>query len=176
MKKAGIPVVLFNSLSWKRTDPVTAKLSLQKGEAQSLKIMSDEGNPIPSQLKSTKYYEDGSLKSADVVFVAKDIPSIGYRTYYVELSKKKEKETSSGVSKDKYENEFYSISFAKGGISQIHDKQLKRDLLKTENLKGAEVFTMESVGNGAGEFGDVQQPFMKDFDKVSTHNPDMDNN
>jgi alpha-mannosidase len=30
---------------------------------------------------------------------------------------------------------------------------------------------MESIGTGAGEFGDIQQPSMNNFDQVSVHNP-----
>ena len=33
---------------------------------------------------------------------------------------------------------------------------------------------MQSIGNGAGEFGDVQQPSMKDFDQVSLHRPEWE--
>ena len=29
-----------------------------------------------------------------------------------------------------------------------------------------EVFTMQSVGNGAGEFSDIQQPSMEGYDKT----------
>ena len=65
----------------------------------------------------------------------------------------------------------YSVAelCAKGGLGQIYDKALERDLLKTDDLAGGEVFTMQSVGNGAGEFGDVQQPTMVDFDRVGLH-------
>ncbi len=170
-EKTGIPVILFNSLSWERTDPVTASIQLQKGKAKSLKIITEDKEIISSQLTNAEYYKDGSLKSGEVVFIARDVPSIGYKTYYIELSKAEVKEKKRMPSMEKYENEAYTITFGNGGISQIFDKELKRNLLKTDNLKGAEVFTLESVGNGAGEFGDVQQPFMKDFDKVSVHNP-----
>jgi alpha-mannosidase len=46
---------------------------------------------------------------------------------------------------------------------------MKVELLKTTKLSGGDVFTMKSVGSGAGEFADVQQPTMEGFDKVSDH-------
>lgn len=167
----GIPVVLFNSLSWERTDPVTVTLNLPKGKANSLEIVSSKKEKIASQIANTEYYDDGTIKSADIVFIAKDIPSIGYKTFYVQQSLKPHKKVNSTVSNSNYENNAYRITFENGGIAQIYDKELKRNLFKTDDFKGAEVFTMESNGNGAGEFGDIQQPFMNDFDKVSLHNP-----
>ena len=168
----GIPVVLFNSLSWERTDPVTISVNLQKGKAKSLHIVTSKKKRIVSQIEKAEYYNDGSIKSADIVFIAKNIPSIGYKTYYVEQSLKAPKKTNKVASISNYENDAYKITFAKGGISQIYDKELKRNLFKTDKFKGAEVFTLYSNGNGAGEFGDIQQPFMQDFDKVSIHNPE----
>lgn len=167
----GIPVVVFNSLSWERTDPVSVTINLPKGKATNLGVVSSEKRGVDSQIASAEYYNDGSIKSADLVFVAEDIPSIGYKTYYLRLLRSTIK-AGKDVSVSTYENEFYVITFTQGGISQIYDKELKRDLLNTDRFLGAEVFTMQSVGNGAGEFGDIQQPFMKDFDKVSAYSPD----
>ena len=44
----------------------------------------------------------------------------------------------------------------------------------TEHFKTGEIFTLESVGNGAGEFGDIQQPYMNNFDQVSIHGPKVE--
>ncbi|WP_242135624.1 glycoside hydrolase family 38 N-terminal domain-containing protein [Aestuariivivens marinum] len=167
----GVPIVLFNSLSWQRTDPVKVNLNFQKGKAKALNIITAKKEITPSQLSNIEYYDDKSLKSADVVFIAKDIPSIGYKTYYVEPLQQPLKAKQNKDFKSVYENNTYKITFGAGGISQIYDKELNRNLLRTDGLKGGEVFTLYSNGNGAGEFGDIQQPFMQDFDKVSAHNP-----
>ncbi|HUU37728.1 MAG TPA: glycosyl hydrolase-related protein, partial [Candidatus Desulfaltia sp.] len=68
-----------------------------------------------------------------------------------------------------YENDFYRVEFASGGLRRVYDKQLKADVLDTGKFLGFEVFTMQSVGNGAGEFGRVQQPTMENFDALSRH-------
>ena len=167
--KKGIPVVLFNSLSWERTDPVTVSINLEKGKAKSLEVQSADKDPIATQVSNEVRYEDGSIKSVDLVFIAKNIPAIGYATYYVKPTTKSSRKSNPGTSTTTYENDFYKISFETGGIGQIYDKELKRELFKSGDLKAGEVFTLYSEGNGAGEFGDIQQPFMKDFDKVSNH-------
>ncbi|WP_034044680.1 glycosyl hydrolase-related protein [Wocania ichthyoenteri] len=167
----GTPVVLFNSLSWERTDPVTVSVNFTKGKAKSLNVVNSKKEKIASQIVKAEYFDDGSIKNADIVFIAKNIPSIGYKTFYIQQSLETPNSITKKVSTSNYENEAYKISFEKGGIAQIYDKELKRNLFKTDKFKGAEVFTLYSNGNGAGEFGDIQQPFMQDFDKVSTHNP-----
>ena len=171
-EEIGIPVVLFNDLSWQRTDPVTVPVNFEKGKAKSVQILSSEKKNLTSQITNAERYDDGSIKSADIVFIAEDIPPMGYKTYYVAPSLKSQVKSDRAASTLNYENKAYKITFEKGGIKQIYDKELKRNLLKTDNLKGGEVFTLYSNGNGAGEFGDIQQPFMQDFDKVSNYNPD----
>ena len=110
----------------------------------------------------------------DITFIAEDIPSIGYTTYYVANDKNIPSQNAKTASTSSYENPFYKVSFENGGIKQVYDKELKKDLFLTDNFKVGDVFTMQSVGNGAGEFGDVQQPSMVDFDKVSLHNPEWE--
>jgi alpha-mannosidase len=171
----GTPVVLFNSLSWERTDPVTVAVNFQKGEAKSVEVITSTKENVVSQLANTTYFDDGSIKSSEVVFIAKKIPSIGYKTYYIKpLKQEADKEINENISISNYENNAYKITFEKGGIAQIFDKALQRNLFKTNTFKAGEVFTLESNGNGAGEFGDIQQPFMEDFDKVSLHNPEWE--
>ena len=68
-----------------------------------------------------------------------------------------------------YENEYYKVEFADGGIKSLYDKELSVDLLNTEKFLGSELFTMQSVGNGAGEFTDVQLPTMEGFEKMSQY-------
>ena len=174
-QKLGIPIVLFNSLSWKRTDPVTTKMDFVKGRFMNVGVMTAGKKKVDVQMSSPTYYDDGSLKSADITFIAEDIPSIGYATYYVfddKLGKASDDSLTENVGT--YENEFYRLSFENGGIAQVYDKEFKRELFLNDNFKVGDVFTMQSVGNGAGEFGDVQQPSMVDFDKVSLHKPEWE--
>ena len=166
----GIPVMLFNSLSWNRTDPVQINVSMVKGQAKDIKVLDTKGKEIVSQLGAVEKYPDGSIKTAEVTFIAV-VPSIGYSTYYIEAKKPVNAPRYAASGLDSYENDFYKISFVPGGIAQIYDKELRKELLDVDELYGGEVFTMQSVGNGAGEFGDVQQPTMVDFDKVSQHQP-----
>lgn len=165
----GIPVVLFNSLSWNRTDPVEVPVNFAEGKAKSLQVNDAAGKKTVAQLSEINHYADGSIQSANIHFIA-EVPSVGYATYYIAPSSETSAKAEFTQQNSLYENDHYKISFSNGGLGQLHDKALDKDLLKYEEFAGGEIFTMQSVGNGAGEFGDVQQPTMVDFDRVGLHN------
>ncbi|MDE5417395.1 glycosyl hydrolase-related protein [Labilibaculum sp. DW002] len=170
-EKKGIPVVLFNSLSWERTDPVTVSVDLPKGKANGLSVISSNKVNVPVQFTKVIKHADGSIKHAEIVFIAENLPSVGYKTYYLKPEMKSNVSMEVAKYNSEYENDFYKVTFADGGIDQVYDKELKKNLFTTNEFKVGEIFTLQSEGNGAGEFGDVQQPFMKNFDQVSIHNP-----
>ena len=78
-----------------------------------------------------------------------------------------EKAIDSNINSSSYENPFYKISFENGGINQVFDKEFNKNLFTTDSFKVGDVYTMQSVGNGAGEFGDIQQPSLEGFEKAS---------
>lgn len=170
--KKGYPLHVFNSLSWPVTGPVEANLTFEEGDLKGFGVRDERGEKIDMQVIGLSTYADGSVKTADVVFIAEAVPSIGYTTYYVQsrnapvmLVKK------NGDPIKKIENDFYNMDLGDGGIGQLYDKSLGQNLFTGEKFLGAEWFTMHSFGNGAGEFADIQQPDMEGFDKMSNHHP-----
>jgi alpha-mannosidase len=112
---------------------------------------------------------------ARVEFIAADVPSLGYKTFYLAADKDAGESSPAKlldhIQGSVYENDFYKVTFGSGGLKSLFDKELGRELLDTGKFLGFEVFTLQSVGNGAGEFGRVQQPTMQGFDKLSAHKP-----
>ncbi|HUX94944.1 MAG TPA: glycosyl hydrolase-related protein [Bacteroidales bacterium] len=164
-RQEGIPVVVFNGLNWKRDDPVSFNYSFSKGEANGVTITDFNNKKISSQLTEQKYYEDGSLESVTVSFIADEVPSVGYKAFYVNPVRS----VSNSVHEDflpEFENRYFSIRFGKGGIERLYDKTLGIEVVDPSKFTLGEVFTMQSVGNGAGEFSDVQQPTMEGYDKT----------
>ena len=162
-KAKGIPLVIFNSLSWRRDGVVRTDIS---GVSGDFYLTDYCGNVVPHQvLQQTEGV-------STILFIANDVPSTGYKTFYVMPGKTNAiNDEKLIVSKYEFENLFYKLVLGSGGLSSIFDKQLNKEILCPDKFLGGEVFTMQSVGNGAGEFADVQQPTMDDFDKVSKHNP-----
>lgn len=113
-----------------------------------------------------------------LLFVANDVPPLGYRTFYL-VNEAEAKTPATAGGSDGCENDFYRITLAPGGIKSIFDKQQNRELLKPDRFLGGEVFTMLSVatnnrarGTDAGEFGAVPLPVMDGtFDRMANHHP-----
>ncbi|MCK4992434.1 MAG: alpha-mannosidase [Bacteroidales bacterium] len=163
--KKGIPVVVFNSLSWERSDILNFEINFSEGEARSLTIQDANGNNIPVQYQIEKEHKDGTIKTAKISAIVHNIPSIGYKTFYLQTSVNSAKSVNDFSS----ENDHYKIEFSSGGLKSIYDKTLNRELVDDSKFVAGEVFTMQSVGNGAGEFARIQQPSMEGFDQTGNH-------
>jgi len=161
----GTPVIVFNSLSWPRSDPVVITFASARRDWE---VQDAAGNLLPSQVLPPLSPRDKD--KARLEFIASDVPGMGYKTFY--LSKSETAVASFSTSSrtaNVYENEFYKVELAPGGLRRIFDKKVKAEILDTAKYLGFEVFTMQSVGNGAGEFGRVQQPTMEGFDRLGRH-------
>lgn len=164
----GIPVVVFNSVSWDRTSPVTVQMNFDANAAKSITLFSKSGKEIPVQLNKIIRTDEGYLNSAEISFVASNVPSIGFDTYYIVLSEKEDVQKNE-ESATVFENDFYKAKMADGGLSSLYDKELGKELIESSFFKAGEIFTMKSEGNGAGEFDAVQQPEMEGFDKTGNY-------
>ena len=165
----GIPLVVFNSLSWERTSPVSLQIRFDEKEAKSLRLFNKKGEELPVQLDHVSRDEAGFLNSAELSFVASDVPSIGFDTYYIKVTDKEEINEKTELTLD-FENDFFKATLADGGLSSLFDKELNKELVESSFFKAGEIFTMKSEGNGAGEFDAVQEPEMEGFDKTGNYN------
>ncbi len=193
-KKAGQAIVVFNPLSWERNDKVELSINGYGQNKTAYRIIDAvTGEVVPSQqIKSVPSKESDEVVT--LTFVAEKVPSMGYKSYYVEPYSEEstaiddpgapggftnlipKKATNPSVvgpvaNSGTFENQFYKIVFGKGGLKSIYDKQLKKELLQTGKFLGGEVFQLESIGNGAGEFTDVQPTSLNGFEKVSEYSP-----
>ncbi len=124
----GNPVIIFNSLSWKRTD--IADITLPEGDINDYTIYSIEGVEIPSQI-----IEINKL-NRKIIFVVADVPSLGYKTYVLKqidknLESKEESTLQHDAKEFDIENSYFRVSVDpdNGWIKNIFDKQLNKELL-----------------------------------------------
>ncbi|MGL6178548.1 MAG: glycosyl hydrolase-related protein, partial [Tannerellaceae bacterium] len=155
--KAGIPVVVFNQLSYQHDMPVQAHVASSLLEDKAFELRDLLGKKIPYQIIST----DKGMITFE--FIACSMPSIGYQTFYLSPTKKSNVKFKTITN----ESDFYSLKFNDGKLIQIHDKELGKDLFDTSKFQIGEVFSMQSVGNGAGEFATMQLPTMDGFESTS---------
>ena len=97
--------------------------------------MQDEnGNTIPVEI-ITHLPEKHFIELA---FLAKNIPSFGFRNFVVSAAKSFPKGNSI-ISGDSIENEQLMVKFGAGGISSAYDKIKQHEILKTDKFFGGEV-------------------------------------
>jgi alpha-mannosidase len=131
--KQGRPLVIFNSLSWPVSSLVEVPVDKKK---PFVSIEDSRGKKIPSQLIRES---DDKLKT---IFMAKDIPSLGYACY--QLSGERASASSfvrsrggprpgGGLKAGEYylENSFLRVELDRktGLIASIYDKKSKRNVL-----------------------------------------------
>jgi alpha-mannosidase len=119
----GQAIVVFNPLAWDRTDVVNVRLP--EGDSSPYSVFALDGKEQLSQ-----EVRKGVLDRS-VLFVAENIPALGYKVY--ELRKRKPSSLKSDIaaSGDAIENRFFSVTVNpdSGWIKGIFDKNNKRELL-----------------------------------------------
>lgn len=131
-KKNYIPIVVFNPIGWKRTDVVKIDLStmLNEGVKADISIFDANEKDVAASIAT-----DSSGKPVQATFVAIDVPSIGYKTYYLAVTDSKAGNTEKmkeTTGKYEIENEFYSLTVdpARGGsIVELLDKKTGRKVI-----------------------------------------------
>ncbi len=120
----GIPLVVWNMLSWPRTDIATASVAFPAGDARDLELLGLDGQSVPVQVLDSQRNAEGSLLCADIAFVARDIPALGYSVYRLIPLKSPGAAPSTAEAPQKdggIENERYRIEFdpASGAITSL---------------------------------------------------------
>lgn len=137
----GMPVILFNPLSWQRKEIINIPKEILPEE---FSIIDEQGNSLS--------YE----KSDDLIRVEVSLPPIGYQILYV-------RENISDINYDKDDkkniyiadktdslvigNRFYELKISKrsGEITSIFDKDVNQELLDREGLGALKIYTEEGT-------------------------------
>ena len=77
----GIPVVVFNMLGWPRTDIALASVGFSQSDVKDLGLVGPDGQAVPVQVFNGEHYAGGGLLRAEIAFVARDVPAMGYSVY-----------------------------------------------------------------------------------------------
>jgi alpha-mannosidase len=124
---AGIPVVVFNTLAWTRTDPVEIEIGFAEQGIRDIEVTSSRGGKVPCQLIRSERYADGGIKTATISVVVRDVPALGYVTLHVHP--KSQAGSSSTAVEDRrgavLENEFYTVKMDRstGAIVSLFDRK-----------------------------------------------------
>jgi alpha-mannosidase len=131
-QRTGVPVVVFNTLSWPRTEVTELEAQLP-GPAQQVEVVDGIGKPAQSQLLSM----DGETHRVRILVLV-NVPALGYNTYFVRATTKPPAASTLKATTTGLENEFIRLQIdAKTGcMTSLFDKRSH-----TEALAPAETST-----------------------------------
>jgi len=153
----GIPVVVFNPLSWEREAPVETVVQFNR-EVRQIQIRDHENRIIPAQITAQR--QKGDQWHINIIFLAK-VPSMGYAGYWVK-PQKDNPGTTLKADLTALENEFFQLKIdsVTGGLTRIFDKKANCEVLSPtgpgnmiqiiEDFGDSEGFLLSP--NGFGEF------------------------
>jgi len=127
-KGPGIPVVVFNSLSWERSDVVETEVQFP-GPTAKIEVQDPEGHGAPSAVT----WRDDSIQTVKVRFLARGLPPVGYKVFHV-VSTDHPREASSTLkaSGTTLENEFLRVEVDSntGCVTSLVNKKDGKNILK----------------------------------------------
>nr|MDO8088669.1 glycoside hydrolase family 38 C-terminal domain-containing protein [Candidatus Sigynarchaeum springense] len=152
---AATPLVVFNPLSWDRTEFVTLPPGTCSRE-EPASIVAPDGRPVLQQRVNNG--APGEITGASIIFKA-DVPSIGYSTYFLVPGNPLEIMPAAGVTVVQdggvivMENEILrvEIDMASGNVGRIWSKQHGRELLDGTR-RGNGLVAVVDNGDSEGRF------------------------
>jgi alpha-mannosidase len=159
----GVPVLIFNSLSWPRTEVAEVEVQLP-APAQQIEVVDQAGKVAETQLQSL----DADTHRAHFLLLS-NTPSLGYQTYFVRAAT-----TAPAVhsmlkaSADTLENEFIQVKIdpQTGCMTRLYDKRSG-----TEALAPAET---DTGGPKTSTCGNLLQTFVDKPKQWDAWNIDAD--
>jgi alpha-mannosidase len=122
-EKDAVPVLVFNTLGWPRTDVAQAEVRFLSAGVKRLQVHGPTGSEEPVQILDADRGADGGIRRATVVFIARDVPAMGWAVYTVAPREKWADDDLTGnggampaatthyVDSGSIENEFYRATF-----------------------------------------------------------------
>src|SRR5438477_8062684 len=79
----GVPIVVFNPLGWARTDVAEVEVGFGERGVLDMNLTDPAGGPAEFQILQADRDGDGGITRARILFVAHDVPALGYSTYRI---------------------------------------------------------------------------------------------
>ena len=145
-----VPVVVFNPLNWERDDIAFADIEFSN-PVKGFRLIDSDGHDVPVAVEKVEKDSD-DIKKVQIMFVAKDVPSVGYKTWWVvpgTVGPADQPKPENG--QKSMENEFYKITVDErlgGGIGSITDKATGEEYISTANGHPANELILLKEGTG----------------------------
>jgi len=125
----GIPLVVYNAMSWKRSEPVEVKVKFNQA-VDSVVAVNHLGQSLPTQILNSEKLESGQVE-LKIAFLAEDVPSLGYRLFWIRPGKQVASSPGVKVKNTALENEFLRVKInpQSGQIASIFNKRNSKEVL-----------------------------------------------
>ncbi|MCX5638162.1 MAG: glycosyl hydrolase-related protein, partial [Planctomycetota bacterium] len=162
LKEQGRHIVVFNPLSFQRTDVVRLPRFTEEGPFD---LIDQEGQKVPYQIAELDSPQAPSPYSAhrfargqferhelfELVFIAEDVPSLGYKTYRISPKEQTSPFSSTTMVGDtSLENRFFKVTLDSqtGAVESIYDKELSREIVDKDAPHKLNQFVARWVQSG----------------------------
>jgi alpha-mannosidase len=155
----GVPVVLFNPLSWERDDVAECRVGFSEKDVFEVEVRDSAGNRMASDLLACERYETGGIKRVTVLFIARNVPALGYEVYRVCPSTTEPPPSSlhsnqpnfimADVHRDVIENEHYRVEIDawNGAIRSLYHKATDWEVIPADRPFGNTIAKELDNGN-----------------------------
>ena len=166
---SAIPVLLFNTLSWQRTECVEIELKFEE-KPPTLSLIDLAGKDVPFQTKPLDF--NGESRSIRVIFEA-TVPAFGYTQYFIipcETNNESEEipfvEQTIKLLPNGLENNLFRLEINResGDITRLLDKRSQRNLIDPLQ-PGNRLVAIVDNGDSEGRFKKTSDIFPKPLGK-----------
>ena len=117
----GVAVAVWNMLGWPRTDIAVADVGFSDDGIRDVSLAGSDGQAAPVQLLDCVRSGNGALLRAEVAFVARDVPALGYAVYRLLPLRTPAAAVAATRDEPVLENDLYRLEFdpAGGAITRL---------------------------------------------------------
>ncbi len=162
-----VPIIVFNSLAWTRTDTVECSVAFTATDVQSIEVVDSSGQQMHFDILSAERYGSGGINRCRILFIAQSVPSAGYMVFRVQPAAVQtadaEREAAAETTlssnqpdflmadnhRDIIENEFFSLEIDawNGAIRSLYDKTTDWEFIPAHQPFGGTVVRELDNGN-----------------------------
>ena len=167
LKEQGRHIIVFNPLSFQRTDVVRLVrferkesfdlIDEETGQKTAYQI-AELNSPLAAVPDAPHRFARGQFEKhelSELVFVAEDVPSLGYKTYRISANKEASFFSSNIATGDAtLENRFFKVTVDSqtGAVESIYDKELSREIVDKDAPHKLNQFVARWVQTGKQQY------------------------
>jgi alpha-mannosidase len=135
------PFLIFNSLSYPRTELARYETQFDNLDIQNFRILDPKGHAVPFRFVATKRWTPHSRFQTVIEFVADQVAPLGYDLYRIEPVPGLAVAPEWRAADNEVSNRFYALRLdpATGEIASLIDRRTGSELLDTRKYQGNEV-------------------------------------